>query len=496
MCLFDSQQKMELKILTSNWFFYILLFLGFFTFYAQVHPIVPFDTDDWINMGIARPFYPSWSQWNPTKIFPECLESSVATTASYIATLFKGDYLTTLIHANSTVVSLFILLYLFSIQRLLESRYKISRIVCFCIILFYILLHFLILRTSDTNNDYLLYAHDGNCYYHYVIPNMLCASLVLWLMRHDINELKVSVFTGIFVLSLYLALCSNLYSTVILIAYIGSVLLLKLFECKKNENKWIVSYIKQNSVFIIIVVLWLIVQFIEAMGTRANSYGYLYAPIKSLVKWTTINFITIHYNLFFISLAIVILVFAKIYNFRHFNKKVLHIGKQQIVLFGALFLSIVYLILLSSRVNPDYIKQGNVIFSYIFFFILILVLCIGYLCQHIKATKYIIPFLLFVVYFEINAKTNVFMDVQHEYGENAQTCLELDREFINQICAADAAGKDTVVINVPNYGSWDNWPLAFDCQKFIGLTLHKHGITKRVIHIIYNVAPAEKTSEE
>ena len=40
----------------------LLFFIGFLIlvfYYGLIHPLVPFDTDDWINVTISRPLYPS-----------------------------------------------------------------------------------------------------------------------------------------------------------------------------------------------------------------------------------------------------------------------------------------------------------------------------------------------------------------------------------------------------------------------------------------------------
>ena len=79
---------MRTKITGLNWTFYTLLFLLFFVFFSQCHPLVPFDSDDWINMGIARRAYPTLAYWNPTKVFPECFEPLVCS-IYYYATYWR-----------------------------------------------------------------------------------------------------------------------------------------------------------------------------------------------------------------------------------------------------------------------------------------------------------------------------------------------------------------------------------------------------------------------
>ncbi len=163
---------METKLIKSDHLFYFLIFLGFFIFFAEVHPIIPFDADDWENMSFNRIALPSLDLWNPTKVFPECFQPLVGLVAAYVVSPLVGDYLNALVYAHACVVSLFIILYLISLQKLLKSIFNFSNLTCYALIIIFILFHFLILRTSQAENDYLLFSQNANCFYHYTIPNL------------------------------------------------------------------------------------------------------------------------------------------------------------------------------------------------------------------------------------------------------------------------------------------------------------------------------------
>jgi O-antigen ligase len=94
------------------------------------------------------------------------LEPVVAMFAVRFITPIIGDYINALILANAIVVSFFITCYLYFVQKLLNDKFQLSPLSNFCIIVLFVLLHFLILKTKETGNDHLLYAEDCNCYYH------------------------------------------------------------------------------------------------------------------------------------------------------------------------------------------------------------------------------------------------------------------------------------------------------------------------------------------
>ena len=480
-------ETMRIKIFESNWTFYILLFLLFFVFFSQIHPLVPFNSDDWINMGMARRAYPSFAFWNPTKVFPECFEPFVASFAAFFVTPLIGDYLNAMIFTNAAVVSLFIIIYLFSFQRLIEHKFKIPKLGVFSIVLLFAILHFLILKTEEANNEYLWYSHDCNCYYHYTIPNLLCASLVMWLMRKNINIIRNRLSIGILCFVSYLALCSNLYSTIILTAYLGSVLLIDIFQTDFKGPRWLVPFVKRHWYPLLIILLWFIVQLIEVNGRRATSYGHFDRPLLQEVELTFNYFLSIRYNLKFALLIIFVILGTIGIYFVYEKKRLTHIVKTPFVLFCSLILSTIYLILLSSRVVSSYILRGDVIFAFAFFFLLSIVFCICYLSVKLKYFTIAIPVLIVFALFELNNPNNVFKDIQFEYGLNAQSCLQLDKYVINRVCEADAQGKDTVFIQVPRFNDDDNWPLSIDLSKSVGTTLYKHNITRRNITTLYEI---------
>lgn len=460
----------------------ILFFIGFlilFFYYGLIHPLVPFDTDDWMNLTITRPFYPSLHCWNPTKVFPELLEPTVAKIAVRFIFPVIGDYVNALIMANAIVISFFITVYLYLIQKLLTSRFKLSLICSFFIVVIFALLHFFVLKTKPTGNDYLWYAEDCNCYYHYIVSNLICSILVLCLMIFDVKTLIKGWHAIVLGIVSYFALFSNLYSTVILIAYVGATLLYDLVASKKSEAKWMKTYIHQHSYYLIVMLLWLAVQMIEVNGIRANSYGHINDSLSEYVLLSMQNIFAVRYNVVAIIFIIVSIVGAKTYDYLAGHHGILHIGKRQVIILMAAVLSLLYLTLLSSKVNPENLKKGQVIFSWAFHLLLMAILCLGYLCSKMKGIRCLLPLAIFLVVFNIQDIRSEFLGVQCLWGTSEYECISTNRDIINQVRFAEALGKDSVSIHVPKFDLKDNWPLASDCGFSIGNTLSKHKIIQR-----------------
>lgn len=485
---------MKVRISVPNWIFYTVIFAFFVVFFARIHPIAPYDGDDWYNIIIERTSYPSLDFWNPTKVFPERLEPFVATLAGYLVVPLVGDYINGLIWANAFVVAVFIIVYLLSVQRCIETRFNLGRIAVQGLMIVFILLHFLLLRTSRECNEHLWYSNDANCYYHYVIPNMLCASLVLWLMRHDVRKERSGRSLAVLIPLTYLALCSNLYSVVILIAYIGALLLLDLRTSSFSSNKsigtqdgWLISYIRRNAHFLFIIALWGIVQWIESHGIRANSYGYMKEPLIYCLKVTIYNFLTIGYNKWFLFIALLAIVGAKLIDYKRKRHGLWHVGLQQWTILIASFLSIIYLILLSSRVDPTYVQRGDVIFEFAFFLLFLVILSLAFLCSHLRFAAYFTPLLILFLLFQTNTSGRTYKDVSEKYAPDLTGSIRIDRDIVRQILDAEAAGMDSVTIQVPKYPYGENWPIMTPryASQYYGRALYKHNQAKREIITIF-----------
>lgn len=316
----------------------------------------------------------------------------------------------------------------------------------------------------------------------------MCACMVLWLMHHDLRKIQSGITISVLIVLTYLALCSNLYSVVILIAYIGAVLILDMLNTIKAEKVWIKDYIIRNACFLSVVVLWLVIQLIEASGIRANGYGFLHEPFLHCMKITVLNFLAIRYNHWFILITVLFIVGAKIYDFKRNGHGFLELGYQQWIIILSLALSTIYVIMLSSRVEPLYIQRGDVIFENIFFYLLLVLIAMAYLCAHIKYAVSATPLLIFFLFFQINTVDKTFKDVVEEYEPDLQTCIEIDRDIVRRICDADAAGQDSVVIYVPRYSKHSyNWPMMVTdyASQYYGKALYKHNQTSREIRTIF-----------
>lgn len=200
-----------MKDLYKDFVLTAVLFLALLIFY-RVHPLVLYDTDDYIQFIRYRNAYPVWKLWNPIKVLPETLMPLCGDFAGFILYPITHNLPDSFTIVTVLTVSVFILLYMHGFQKLMLA----VGIVCYrrLLIAGLFLLHFAIFQTASNGmKPYLFGAHNVSCIYHYVIPVLLNGIVVLWFLFREINgTYEETVFKkGILYFVIYLSIFSNLY---------------------------------------------------------------------------------------------------------------------------------------------------------------------------------------------------------------------------------------------------------------------------------------------
>ena len=216
--------------------FWICIFIGLFVFFSYVHPVYLFDTDDWNNISARRFGLPLWGWWNPSKVLPEVLMSYAGDFGVWFIKPFVGNYIISLMIACALVYSFIITLYFYGMSAVTEVKLGLKGAKNYVLTLLMVLLHFLVFKKQSEGNAHFFYATNLTCIFNYVIPALLCATLVMYLIRTDIKKLNV-LQRGFLVLATYLCVFSNLFDSVILVSYAGVCLLKALFaEIRQNDR--------------------------------------------------------------------------------------------------------------------------------------------------------------------------------------------------------------------------------------------------------------------
>ena len=169
--------------------FWVCVFTWCMVFFYRIKPLIPYDLDDWTYIAHRRLAVPVWRLWNPSKVLPELLLPFCSEVGVHLIMPFLKDYLHSLSFSYALFTGAFICVYLILMERMLREMFKLSRFQAYLLSVFYLVLHFWLLRTSEDRNNHMLFAKNLNCFFNYVIPNVLNASLVLYFFCNDPEEI-------------------------------------------------------------------------------------------------------------------------------------------------------------------------------------------------------------------------------------------------------------------------------------------------------------------
>ena len=467
-----NQYKFELLI-------GIFVFIVMFVFFSRIHPIVIFDGDDWSLISDSRPALPKWHAWNPCRILPETFYPLCGYIAAYFVMPIVGDYFNALTFTISAVVSSFIALYIFLVILFAEKKFGLKTFSANLIGLLFLLFHFaLFLQHSGLNNMYLFQTIDTACYFYYVIPNLLNASMILLLAQININDnyfQEVNFKNALLIFAIYMAIFSNILNSSMLAIFIIVELICKLNKRGLNRA-YLKGFIKSNRVYCSIIVIWLISLIFEANGGRSKDL----ADSSNFI----VNFIAIAPE-FFKSIAnenrgLAFVIFILLSLPFIWKKKSSDEAAAKILNWTGKFalcmpLWSIYTILVASKAGESFVLRKDVQFGLFFYFFMIVIAIFSYWLQKSSRFALIFPILVFALFtWSFSGKKNFTVSTINNVPE--QVCLEISRDILNQYVTADKAGQTELILKVPKGDDIDNWPHPFYVGDNISRTLYSHGI--------------------
>ena len=181
------------------------IFILSMLFFTKIHPIVIADTDDWYFAYKYRSALPLWEGWNPIRVFPEVFMPIVSMFGRFFINIFIKEYFLSLTYSYALAVSFVIAIFIYSLFGYLRGQ-NIDIKTSVILILFFVICHFWIFRTSIKSNEYMLGSIDASTYFFYVIPNLLnCIAVLLMQKLVDSKTLDTGLCTkkSLYILLIY-----------------------------------------------------------------------------------------------------------------------------------------------------------------------------------------------------------------------------------------------------------------------------------------------------
>lgn len=469
------------------------IFLLVYIFFSAVHPVYPYDLDDWKIMLRVRELYPSIYEWNPTRILPEFLMPRCGELAMTVVYPIVGDITISICIVTASLLALLITLYMLFFYRYLRRTALLSGAISTLLTLLFFTFHFLIFRILERDNQHLFYSYDLTDHYFYTVPNVLGSLLVLAFMtdRCEHFNLKTSVVKkGVFLLAIYLLVFSNLFDSIILSAYLGSLLLFRITHAIINKVKW-GELIKQYKLQIAVIVLWLAAIGFEPFGgnaqeINAQTQSFSEALVTSAKNMRQVIFFqTNTFATILIGLSILLFLVKSFWKKEEYKER----EPLYILLFAAM-VSAVFLVLLGAVSFPYYLLRVMSIYAVPFFLILSGFFCVSKLLKEFPKSSVLLPFLLLIVFCKTEERGKTFQDVQTFLIPNDQQyCYQIppkeilaqNRRNIDAIISANNNGQETLTLFVPKFEQDGNWPISWSHGRALyRFLLHYHLISNKM----------------
>lgn len=474
----------------------ILTFAFFLVFFTKVHPIALFDTDSWYYAYYHRDPWPIWQFWNPTRVFPEVFMPVVTEFSAYVIYPLVGDYFFSLTIGYATVVSAAVALLTWMVYSHFQKE-GCNAFECTVLSLLFLICHFLILRSGDSKNRYMLLTENTCTHFYYVLPNLLNCTLVLWL----IDDPKLSHFftseyytrKAFFLVLAYFCMFSNLWASMIGGIYAGISLLIGLIKAQKGKKHWFIDYIKTHSAKMLVLALWMLGQWFEFNGRRANQLKNLQFSQTIRETLASAGPVLASVSAPFLWMALILLVGG--IGVTLWKKRGGELAPALHALIAAL-LTAAYLVLSCSVCVPGYISRPDTFYGLFFFVMLMLLTVFRQVLRHLPGTRIVIPLCLIVLALECDTADITYRNSMY-FDLPANVCYQVDNDILQQLQSAAEAGESETVLYVPKFNTDKNWPISTgkSSRKRIPAHLLKMGILRNRVEVT-KIIPTEDKNKE
>ncbi len=474
----------------------LLVLAAMLLFFEKAHPLVILDMDDWTYIAAPRFALPATKFWNPARVFPELLMPYACSLG--VMLFSRLGYIPSITAMNGLVLSLFITLYTYEFYRLLTDRLELRPAGAALLALLFLLLHFSLFRTQPTGNRHLFYSADVTCVYYYVISGILNAVLVMFLSRTGLHrrlwEKDSLPAKSLLLLAAYLAVFSNLFSSILLAGWCGIDLLAALLARRKERGTW-GAFLKEQSFSAGVILLWLVSVWFESKGGRGEvptplPYG---KALRECFRGTGAFFGGFYIlALLLIAAALAALLAALLLRKLSPSGRTAA-GRLLLPLLLTGLLVLLFEILLCAKVRPGYILRSDAMFPVCFAVLALTVLALGLLLARWERLLLVLPLLLTVLFSATDTKGRTFTEC-NDILAPAELCTALDNLVVDQVLAAEAQGEDHAVVYVLDAGGVSNWPQSVGMGERVADALYTHGITRQWMEI--EIVPSREVNRQ
>jgi len=467
--------------------FALCVFAFVLAFFLGYHPLQVNNMDDWTYLSFSRPAVPLRDAWNPAKVLPEILMPACAQLAVWLVLPLTGDYLLSMSIVFNVVLCLFITAYMTVFARLLMRRMQLDAPMAATLCTLFLALHFRSWMSPWIPSQHLFYSEGLTTTFNYTVPALL--NLILVMLLDMPGKASVSgerpVRGGLLIGLLYLAVFSNLYSSVILAAYCG-VRMLPGFVRMIRKKLSFFAWLKENLLNAGVLGTWFVSMAFELSGSRAGSMASdrpLPGRIKETVSILLVEIERMENTVFWLCAVMIAAGIAALLLSRCSKEEDRVYACEMLRFLLCAGLTLLYLILLSAVVSPAYIARKDVLIGPVFFVFAAAFFSLAYIIGRWKWTALAVPMAAFVIAFD------VLIGIRSFAPSNAlqlpqRTCLAIGQSFVETILEADRAGLTEATLVVPKGNdALGNWPYTYNMGYRMADALRNHGLIEHVTDV-------------
>lgn len=483
----SMQEKRKAQLLLGA--FALCVFAFLLIFFLGYYPLTVNNMDDWTYLSFRRPAIPHAEQWNPAKVLPEILMPACAQLAVWLVMPLTGDYILAMSIVFNVVLCLFITAYVLLFAQLLMRTMKLGAPMAALLSTLFLVFHFRSWMSPWIDSQHLFYSEGLTTVFNYTVPALLNIMLVL-LMESAGDGRFVSaekpIAGGVRLVLIYLAIFSNLYSSIILAVYSGFCVLWG-FVKKLHEKTGICAWLRSCLVHIGVLGAWFVSMLFELFGRRASSLGNngtLIGKIKQTISVLLLEVERMEDTVFWlcvlmIAAGLVMLAFSR--GKKEEDRTYALAMLRYVVCAG---LTLVYLILLSAVVSPNYIARKDVLIGVMFFVFAAAFVSLAYVIGRWKSVAIAVPLVTFIIAFDVLIGIDSFAQ-SNSLQLPQKMCIKIGQSFVEKVLEADRAGMEEVSIDVPvGKALLANWPYTYNMGGRMVKALEDHGMINHIKNII------------
>jgi len=481
----DNKIKIYNKLAIIIFFF--LLCIALYIFFRYVHPVVPWDGDDWrtigTNMSKFEYGFPRFglSHKESERLMCWFFGGLFGHVAAFVVYPLTGDYVNSFVSMSAFGLAMSITISVYFIYIFL---FRQNNNVCQSILvtIFYLVSGFILFKNTDPST-FLFWQYNYCTVFYYSIPSYLASAFALYIIDKHLSETKFifDINSGVCMVVLYFLMFSFVPAALLVAAASFFIVLDSVIKWKKLKD------VISNCWFHFIALLMFAIKLFFEFFSEFTS-GYFSQPtdvvtrLKDSFLFVISSFLKM--NKLFLSVSVCIILFSLIVRFyKSFNKNFDDFDKRWkrliFLLLGTFLLVAVYFILFGVISMSHLHREGLVVrmdTMYVFYFLVIIIVteCLMYVLSSLKKISVIMPLVIVIMAITMISPANHYSDSIYNDTATMQR-YELMTEIVAAAQNVDSHGGTQLIVHMPKYGHYGGSGMGYD--------LYMHNMTSKYISI-------------